>query len=70
MTFDSEADLGGAVARLFVYPVKSCAGVEVQEAVLTEAGLEYDRAWMLVDDQLPLPDPAQPAAHGAGAPAH
>lgn len=51
MTFDSEADLGGAVARLFVYPVKSCAGVEVQEAVLTEAGLEYDRAWMLVDDR-------------------
>ncbi|HNN17100.1 MAG TPA: MOSC domain-containing protein, partial [Giesbergeria sp.] len=51
MTFDSQADLCGAVARLCVYPVKSCAGVEVQEAVLTEAGLEFDRAWMLVDDQ-------------------
>lgn len=39
------------IARLFVYPVKSCAGVEVQEAVLTETGLDLDRAWMVVDDE-------------------
>ena len=39
------------IARLFVYPVKSCAGVELQEAVLTEAGLDLDRAWMLVDEK-------------------
>jgi uncharacterized protein YcbX len=32
-----------------VYPVKSCAGVELQEAVLTETGLDLDRAWMVVD---------------------
>jgi uncharacterized protein YcbX len=38
------------IARLFVYPVKSCAGVEVQEAILTETGLEFDRAWMVVDE--------------------
>ncbi|RYX97232.1 MAG: MOSC domain-containing protein [Comamonadaceae bacterium] len=37
------------VSRLFVYPIKSCAGVEVQEAILTETGLEFDRAWMVVD---------------------
>ncbi|MBK0391725.1 MOSC domain-containing protein [Ramlibacter algicola] len=37
------------IARLFVYPVKSCAGVEVPEALLTEAGLDLDRAWMVVD---------------------
>jgi len=37
------------IARLFVYPIKSCAGVEVQEALLTETGLEFDRAWMVVD---------------------
>ncbi len=37
------------IERLFVYPIKSCAGVEVQEAVLTETGLDLDRAWMLVD---------------------
>ncbi len=37
------------IARLFVYPIKSCAGVPLQEAVLTEAGLDLDRAWMVVD---------------------
>lgn len=37
------------IARLFVYPVKSCAGVEVREALLTETGLDLDRAWMVVD---------------------
>lgn len=38
------------LARLFVYPVKSCAGVELSEAVLTETGLDLDRAWMVVDE--------------------
>ena len=31
--------------------MKSCGGVELQEAVLTETGLEFDRAWMVVDEQ-------------------
>lgn len=43
-------DVQGTIARLFVYPVKSCAGVEVPEALLTETGLEFDRAWMVVDE--------------------
>jgi uncharacterized protein YcbX len=34
-----------------MYPVKSCAGVELKEAVLTDAGLDLDRAWMVVDEQ-------------------
>ena len=37
------------MAQLFVYPVKSCAGVALQEAELTETGLDLDRAWMVVD---------------------
>ena len=45
----SQRDVSAVIARLFVYPVKSCAGVEVQEAVLTETGLDLDRAWMVVD---------------------
>ena len=45
------ADVTARIARLFVYPVKSCAGVELTEAVLTETGLDLDRAWMLVDPQ-------------------
>jgi len=44
-------DVSARLARLFVYPVKSCAGVELTEAVLTETGLDLDRAWMVVDDQ-------------------
>ncbi|MDB5870185.1 MAG: domain protein beta barrel domain protein [Polaromonas sp.] len=46
---DAPADLAAVVSRLYVYPVKSCAGVELQQAVLTETGLEFDRAWMVVD---------------------
>ncbi|HEY0826023.1 MAG TPA: MOSC N-terminal beta barrel domain-containing protein [Ramlibacter sp.] len=42
-------DVTARIARLFVYPVKSCAGVEVREALLTETGLDLDRAWMVVD---------------------
>jgi uncharacterized protein YcbX len=38
------------IERLFVYPIKSCAGVELREAVLTETGLDLDRAWMVVDE--------------------
>lgn len=49
MSFNPDSDLSGTVARLFVYPIKSCAGIEVQEALLTETGLDLDRAWMVVD---------------------
>lgn len=45
------ADVNAVISSLFVYPVKSCAGVQVQDAILTETGLEFDRAWMVVDGQ-------------------
>jgi uncharacterized protein YcbX len=48
---NADADISGTIARLFVHPIKSCGAVEVQEALLTETGLEFDRAWMVVDDQ-------------------
>jgi uncharacterized protein YcbX len=44
-------DFTARIERLFIYPVKSCAGVELQEAVLTETGLDLDRAWMVVDEE-------------------
>lgn len=47
----SAPDVTARIARLFVYPVKSCAGVELKEAVLTETGLDLDRAWMVVDEE-------------------
>ncbi|OUL99707.1 MOSC domain-containing protein [Variovorax sp. JS1663] len=50
MTAPADFDLQARIARLFVYPIKSCAGVELPEALLTETGLEFDRAWMVVDE--------------------
>lgn len=44
-------DVQFRLARLFVYPVKSCAGIELSEAELTDSGLDLDRAWMVVDEQ-------------------
>lgn len=49
MPLNPDSDLSGTITRLFVYPVKSCAGIDVQEALLTETGLDLDRAWMVVD---------------------
>lgn len=37
------------IERLFIYPVKSCAAIELREALLTDSGLDLDRAWMVVD---------------------
>jgi uncharacterized protein len=37
------------IASLHVHPVKSCAGIALTEALLIETGVEFDRAWMLVD---------------------
>ncbi len=39
------------MAALAVYPVKSCAGIELTQAQLTPTGLQWDRQWMVVDDQ-------------------
>jgi uncharacterized protein len=47
--FPTASDLSGSISRLFIYPIKSCAGIELQESVLIETGLEWDRHWMLVD---------------------
>lgn len=37
------------VSRIFVYPIKSCRGIEVDSAELTWRGLAHDRRYMLVD---------------------
>lgn len=38
------------VSGLFVYPVKSCAGVAVEESLVTATGFQWDRRWMVVGD--------------------
>lgn len=45
------SDIEVKIAGLHVYPVKSCAGVTLDEVLLVETGLEFDRAWMLVDGE-------------------
>lgn len=38
------------ITAIYVYPVKSLAGISLQEAVPEVRGLQYDRRWMLVDE--------------------
>lgn len=45
------SDVELRIHSLHVYPVKSCAGVDLSESLLVETGLEFDRAWMVVDAQ-------------------
>jgi uncharacterized protein YcbX len=37
------------VAALYVYPVKSCAGIRRPQATLHVRGLQHDRGWEVVD---------------------
>ncbi|HEX3635159.1 MAG TPA: MOSC N-terminal beta barrel domain-containing protein [Paraburkholderia sp.] len=37
------------ISELFVYPIKSCAGIALSEARLLATGLEYDRCWMVTE---------------------
>jgi len=41
--------LSATIAALFVYPVKSCGGIAVNVAKMTERELAHDREWMIVD---------------------
>jgi len=43
------SDLDCSVSALYVHPIKSCAGIPVNDSLLIETGLEFDRAWMVVD---------------------
>ncbi len=45
------ADVQATIEELWVYPVKSCAGIQLRESELTDTGLLYDRAWMVVDSE-------------------
>ncbi len=47
----SDNELQVSVHSLHVYPVKSCAGINLRESLLIETGLEFDRAWMVTDER-------------------
>jgi uncharacterized protein YcbX len=40
-----------AVKELYLYPIKSLAGIRVESAQAEEMGFENDRRWMLIDNQ-------------------
>ena len=39
------------VSELFIYPIKSMGGIALSSATVTDRGFQYDRRWMLVDEQ-------------------
>lgn len=39
------------VKELYIYPIKSLAGIAVQTAKAEEMGFENDRRWMLIDEE-------------------
>jgi uncharacterized protein len=38
-----------SVSALYIYPIKSCAAVEVKHATCTTAGFKHDREWAIID---------------------
>jgi uncharacterized protein len=46
---ETDSDIQAHIAALYIYPIKSCAGIALDEALLTETGFDLDRAWMVVD---------------------
>lgn len=46
---DTGGDLIARIEALWVYPIKSCAGVALTESEITIDGLLWDRNWMVVD---------------------
>ncbi|MES2453970.1 MAG: MOSC N-terminal beta barrel domain-containing protein [Bacteroidota bacterium] len=39
------------LSEINIYPIKSLGGISLQQAMLEERGLQYDRRWMLVDEE-------------------
>lgn len=38
------------VSELYIYPIKSMAGLKINRAEITDRGFKYDRRWMLIDE--------------------
>jgi len=39
------------LSEINIYPIKSLGGIRLEKAKLEEKGLQYDRRWMLVDEE-------------------
>lgn len=38
------------ISEITIYPIKSLGGINLQEAIVEERGLKYDRRWVLADE--------------------
>jgi uncharacterized protein len=38
------------ISEINIYPIKSLGGISLTEAIVEQRGLQYDRRWMLVDE--------------------
>lgn len=38
------------LSKIWIYPVKSLGGISLQQAQITDRGLEHDRRWLLIDE--------------------
>ena len=38
------------LTEIYIYPVKSLGGIRLDKAEITDRGLQYDRRWMLIDE--------------------
>lgn len=38
------------VSEITIYPIKSLGGISLQDAIVEERGLQYDRRWVLADE--------------------
>ncbi|MEL6256886.1 MAG: MOSC N-terminal beta barrel domain-containing protein [Bacteroidota bacterium] len=39
------------LTQISIYPIKSCGGISLEQAQLSDRGLLYDRRWMIVDPE-------------------
>lgn len=39
------------ISQIFIYPIKSLGGISLNESYIEERGLQFDRRWMLCNDQ-------------------
>ncbi len=44
------SDIDLRIAQLAIHPVKSCAALPQEQALVIETGFDLDRAWMVVDE--------------------
>ncbi|KAL2261968.1 hypothetical protein VTK26DRAFT_2890 [Humicola hyalothermophila] len=48
-------NIGGRIRGLWIYPVKSCKGIEVSESKVLPTGLEFDRLYTFAQLKSPFP---------------